>query len=293
MSKFKSKIEDINYQESNSNNEDWWNKNPMTYDWDENLGPISISPEYLKKIDDLFGQGHSLVNNPNWPSGKILEKFIPYQLFENKKILEIGCGAGLVSSHIAKSGAKLTAIDITSNSINFTKKRFKFENLNANIIKMDAENVNFEDNYFDYIVSWGVIHHSGNMKKILSEIYRVLKPGGKAYIMVYNKKSIRYQVYCRIWLGVFKLQYLKKSLEEIAGDITDGYIARHLTIEQFNEISQNFTSKKFSFSDEKTTILKYLFGIGFVFRYFSIITRPIEIFLAKRWGWYLEVELKK
>lgn len=293
MNKFKSKIEDINFKEDNSNNESWWNKNPMIYDWDEELGPISMSSDYFKKIDNIFGHGHSLINNPRWPSGKILENFITYEFFNDSKVLEIGCGAGLVSSHIAKSGAKLTAIDITTKSIELTKKRFEIEGLEADIIKMDAERIEFDDDYFDYIVSWGVIHHSGNMKKILAEINRVLKPGGKAYIMVYNRNSIRYHVYCRIWHGVFKLKLLTKSVDEIAGDITDGYIARHLTKRQFDAITSEFKYKKYSYSDEKTTILKYLFGIGFIFKYFFYITRPIEVFLAKKWGWYLEVVLEK
>ena len=59
--------------------------------------------------------------------------------------------------------------------------------------------------------------------------YRVLKPGGKAFIMVYNKNSIRYKIYVRFWLGIMKFKYLKLTTDQIAGTITDGYIARHLT----------------------------------------------------------------
>ena len=107
--------------------------------------------------------------NPKWPDGKILENFIPYGLFKDKKVLELGCGAGLVSSHIAKSGANLNSIDLTDNAIKLTKKRFEILKLDSNIEQMDGENLSFADNTFDFVVSWGVIHHSGNMKKILDD----------------------------------------------------------------------------------------------------------------------------
>lgn len=291
--KFNSKIINSTDSLSNSENQGWWEDNPMTYDWDKSLGDVTLDKDYYYDIDNIFGDGHRLINNPDWPNGNILENFIPYQSFTGKKVLEIGCGAGLVSSHIARSGAKLTAIDITKNAIEMTKKRFQLYKLNGDIIKMNAEEMEFNDQTFDYVVTWGVIHHSGNMQSILDEIYRVLKPGGKAFIMVYNKNSLRYQVYVKFWLGVMKMKRLKASVPEIAGSITDGYIARHLKRKDFNEMASKFSEIKITFSDEKTTILKYLFGVGRVFSRLYFITIGFERFLAKRWGWYLEAVVKK
>jgi len=290
---FDSKVINAKDSLSNSDNQDWWENNPMTYDWDKSLGDVKLDKGYYDDIDNIFGEGHSLVNNPDWPNGKILENFIPYKLFYEKKVLEIGCGAGLVSSHIAKSGANLTAIDITENAINMTKKRFQLSGLNASIIRMNAEKMEFEDQTFDYVVTWGVIHHSGNMQSILDEIYRVLKPSGQAFIMVYNKNSLRYQIYVKFWLGIMMMKRLKTSVPEIAGSITDGFIARHLTKNEFKEMTSKFSEVKITFSDEKTTILKYLFGIGRVFKKLYFFTHRFEKFLAKRWGWYLEAVIKK
>jgi len=291
--KFNSKIINSKDSLSNSENQGWWEDNPMTYDWDKSLGDVTLDKDYYHDIDNIFGDGHSLVNNPDWPNGNILDNFIPYQSFNGKKVLEIGCGAGLVSSHIARSGAKLTAIDITKNAIEMTKKRFQLFKLNGDIIKMNAEEMEFNDQTFDYVVTWGVIHHSGNMQSILDEIHRVLKPGGEAFIMVYNKNSLRYQVYVKFWLGIMKMKRLKASVPEIAGSITDGYIARHLKKEDFNQMASKYSEIKITFSDEKTTILKYLFGVGRIFSKLYFITSGFEKFLAKRWGWYLEAVVKK
>ncbi len=89
MTKFKSKILLGKDSESNDNNQSWWENNPMTYDWEKTLGELEYSEEYFKSIDEIFGQGHSLLGNPSWPEGRVLEKFIPYESFAGKNVLEI------------------------------------------------------------------------------------------------------------------------------------------------------------------------------------------------------------
>ena len=293
MTEFNAKLLRPSESLENSGNKDWWENNPMTYDWEKGLGEPALTPEYFRAIDQIFGEGHSLINNPAWPAGGILEKFLPYEKFAGRDVLEIGCGAGLVSSHIARAGAKLHAVDLTSRAIEITGKRFELAGLSGDIRQMDAEKLEYPDNSMDFVVSWGVIHHSGNMAEVLGQIHRVLRPGGRAYVMVYNRRSLRYQVYCRLWLGVAKMKLLRMTLEQVAGSITDGHIARHLNSEEFDRLAARFSSVSYTFSDEKTTILKYLFGIGAPFRPLHQLTRPFERWLASRWGWYLEVVLDK
>ena len=63
-----------------------------------------------------------------------------------------------------------TGIDITKRAVDITKKRFEIRNLSGKIIEADAESMPFENESFDYVWSWGVIHHSKNTEKIISEI---------------------------------------------------------------------------------------------------------------------------
>ena len=294
MQKFSAKLPKGRSKDNNTKNMEWWNDNPMIYDWDGDFGDLRMTEEYFEKIDQLFGEGHSLCNNESWPEGFILENFIPYHLLDGKDVLEIGCGAGLITSHLAKCGAKLTAIDLTKNAVSMARKRFELEKLNADILQMDAEKLDFIDNSLDYIISWGVIHHSGDMQAIISEIRRTLRPGGKAFIMVYNKNSLRYHVFCRFWLGVVRLRFLRQNLQEIVGSITDGYIARHLTKIEFRDIVSGFSLSKFTYSDEITTISYYLLGpFRRLLKPFPHLTRRIEKWLAKRWGWYMQIVLTK
>jgi len=77
----------------------------------------------------------------------------------------------------------------------------------------DAENLPFIGNSFDAVYSWGVIHHSPDTSKAVEEIYRVLKPGGIAKIMIYHKNSI---IGFMLWnrYGLFRLKPFM-SLEKI------------------------------------------------------------------------------
>lgn len=94
----------------------------------------------------------------------------------NKKVLMIGCGTGEESILLKEFGAKdITGIDLSKKSIALAKQTYsdiKFE-------IGDMNNLNFEDESFDFVYSSLVIHYSNKPKKVYNEIYRVLKKDGK------------------------------------------------------------------------------------------------------------------
>jgi len=280
----------------NESNRQWWENNPMTYDWNNQLEGMAKGKEYFEAIDNKFGEAQKLLNNPRWPNGYILENFIPYNQVKGKKVLEIGCGAGLVSAHLAQAGADLYAIDLTQKAIELTRARFSLYGLSGNISQMDAEQIDFPDNFFDYIVSWGVIHHSGDMNRIIENIHRCLVPGGKCYLMVYNKNSLRYYVWAGFWRGVVMGKFLKYNLREINGAITDGYYARHLTIKEMRDMAAEFSSIQFSFSEQTGMALRLLLPdpLHYVLNIFTKSGKiKVEKYLAERFGWFMHVVLQK
>ena len=132
-------------------------------------------------------------------------KFAEFNRFKDLKTLEIGVGLGSDHMMLAQNGAVLTGIDLTDRAIEHTKRRFELLNLTSNLLVADAEKLPFSDNEFDAIYSWGVIHHSPNMELAISEIYRVLKKGGSAKIMIYHKYSlVGYMLWIRYGLFKFK-----------------------------------------------------------------------------------------
>ena len=99
-----------------------------------------------------------------------------------KRVLEIGPGAGGHSALFAKYGARMTSVDLTHQRALATQKKFKLLGDMANecaAFQGDAENLPFHDDYFDIVYSNGVLHHTVDTERAFSEVYRVLKPGGK------------------------------------------------------------------------------------------------------------------
>jgi ubiquinone/menaquinone biosynthesis C-methylase UbiE len=92
----------------------------------------------------------------------------------------------------AEHEAQVTAVDLNPTSVSQTKRRFELFGLYGNISLMDGNSLTFPDAEFDYVYSWGVLHHSPNLDRSLAEMMRVLKPGGEFGLMLYNRQSILY-----------------------------------------------------------------------------------------------------
>ena len=119
-----------------------------------------------------------------------IQDFADFESYKGKKVLEIGLGLGADHQKYAEAGANLTGIDLTQRAADFTKSRLNCFGLSSKISVGDAENLEFPDEVFDLVYSWGVIHHSPDTIKFVEEIWRVLVPGAEAKIMIYHKWSI-------------------------------------------------------------------------------------------------------
>jgi ubiquinone/menaquinone biosynthesis C-methylase UbiE len=131
-----------------------------------------------------------------YSSQPFMTDVVGFDRFAGKKVLEVGCGLGTDLLQFARNRAVVTGIDLTPKSIELVKKRFAMENLSVDARVADAEALPFEDDSFDVVYSFGVLHHTPNTQKAIDEVRRVLKPGGKLIIMLYNRTSLH------VWLGV-------------------------------------------------------------------------------------------
>jgi SAM-dependent methyltransferase len=114
---------------------------------------------------------------------------VALEALSNYVALNIGCGAGDEAIILASLGANCIAMDITAPAAEATDSLLRL--LDAGMgIQGDARFLPFEDNSIDLVYSSGVLHHSPDISKSIEEIRRVLKPGGRAYIMLYATWSI-------------------------------------------------------------------------------------------------------
>jgi len=225
-------------------NRAWWEKRPMRYDWRDDIEAVEFSRDYYRQIDDRFLQ--ALQRFLPWKE-KPFDDIIDFAALKNKDVLEIGVGCGSHAQLLASNARSFVGIDLTDFAQKCTDTRMKMFGVDATIMRMDAEQMKFADNSFDFIWSWGVVHHSANSRRILEEMKRVLRPGGTAITMVYHRNFWNYYIVSGLFRGVFGGEFTRtRSLNEILQKQTDGALARHYTESEWAELVSDLFDVKWS-----------------------------------------------
>lgn len=119
-----------------------------------------------------------------------IEEFAGFSGAQGRRVLEIGVGLGADHQRFAQASADLYGIDLTARAIEHTHARLASFGLSSRLSVGDAEQLDFPDGHFDVVYSWGVLHHSPDTPKAVSEVHRVLKKGGEARVMIYHRRSL-------------------------------------------------------------------------------------------------------
>jgi ubiquinone/menaquinone biosynthesis C-methylase UbiE len=129
----------------------------------------------MVKIEKWF------VNKPQHARQAInrAEKLLHFiNMKEKQNFLEVGCGSGAVSKHVAKKYLlNVTGVDIDPEQIKLAQESMG-DIPNIHFLEVGATKLPFQDNDFDIVLSFGVMHHIPNWLDALKEIRRVLKPKG-------------------------------------------------------------------------------------------------------------------
>ncbi len=223
-------------EEWQSANRAWWEKNPMRYDWTSSIEVPEFSQEFYKEIDKRFFRNAAeyLDHRFHLP----FDEYISFESLKDKDILEIGVGNGSHAQLLARHGQSFEGIDLTEYSVRSVLRRFALFGISGKVKQMDAESLQFQNQSFDFVWSWGVIHHSSNTPRILEEIYRVLRPNGRAVIMVYHRGWWNY--YTTGFLRAFMRGDLFRgiSIHESKQSYTDGALARYYGTRDFTALAQ-------------------------------------------------------
>mgnify|MGYP000959961695 CR=1 FL=1 len=116
---------------------------------------------------------------------------IPLREMAKKNVLEVGLGFGSVSQKIAESGANYSGLDIASKASWMANHRLALQGLNGKAVVGSVLDAPFPDGSFDYIVTIGCLHHTGDLQKAIDECYRMLRDGGTLVLMLYYAYSAR------------------------------------------------------------------------------------------------------
>ncbi|MFC1514700.1 class I SAM-dependent methyltransferase [Candidatus Omnitrophota bacterium] len=99
-------------------------------------------------------------------------------LAKGKRTLECGCGSAEVSRHLAKNGYDATMLDISRDGLKIAEMKFAQYGLKGTFVMGNVKKIGFADNSFDIVMSFGILEHFEDVRPVIKEMVRVLKPGG-------------------------------------------------------------------------------------------------------------------
>ena len=144
------------------------------------LGIRDHSPESQRIFDDWFFDFYPY-----------LIPFLKESLTNKETILEVGLGFGSVSTILASTKNSYTGLDIAASAVAMCNSRLQQIGKPLNSVHGDALSTSFPDMNFDAVVAIGSLHHTGDFDRAISEMSRVVKPGGVVCGMVYSLFSLR------------------------------------------------------------------------------------------------------
>ena len=162
--------------------------------WDElcgtalarSLGITEVTPESLRRFDEAYLSFYPY-----------LSRYIDRDRLRGKRVLEIGLGYGTLGQCLAERDCDYHGVDIAPAAVAMMEQRLVWLGRQAQgkVVEGSALALPFPENAFDYVYSIGCLHHTGDLARSVSEVHRVLRPGGSAIVMVYHRYSFRRMVH--------------------------------------------------------------------------------------------------
>jgi ubiquinone/menaquinone biosynthesis C-methylase UbiE len=240
----------------------------ITAYWDEHIHDLAITthlvgaPGFFRQLDEYR------YNKLNY-----LPRLVDFPAYQGKELLEVGCGAGIDLVRFARAGAKVTGIDLSRIAIELAHQNIEQNGLSAGLCVMNGEAMQFPDNSFDVVYAHGVLQYTADTGKMIAEIHRVLRPGGEAIVMVYNRNS---------WLN------LMRKVTKVPLEHEDAPVLRKFSIDELGQFLKGF--KKYRIIPERFPVKTRLHS-GWKARLFNdVFVSTFNLMpkaLVRPLGWHL------
>jgi SAM-dependent methyltransferase len=157
-----------------------------------------------------------------------LPRLVDFAAYRDHEVLEVGCGIGTDLVRFARGGARVTGVDLSKTAIDLARRNFELHDLQPHDLRVaNAEALPFPDAHFDLVYGHGVVQYTADPARLVRECARVLRPGGTAIFMVYNRVS---------WLNALS-KVMKVPLEH-----EDAPVLRKFSIGEFKALLAPFPS---------------------------------------------------
>ena len=236
--------------------------------WDEHIHDLSITtypvgtPEFFRQLKEY-----------RYEKLNYLPRLVQFSAHKGMNVLEVGCGAGIDLVRFADGGAKVAGIDLSMTAIDLACKNFEQSGQNANLSVMNGECMQFADNTFDVVYAHGVLQYTADSAKMIEEIHRVLRPGGEAVLMVYNKYS---------WLNLMRM------VTRVPLEHEDAPVMKKFSVSELKQLLYPF--QEYRIIPERFPIKTKLHS-GWKARLFNNVFVGVFNLMPKPWirpfGWHL------
>jgi 2-polyprenyl-3-methyl-5-hydroxy-6-metoxy-1,4-benzoquinol methylase len=192
----------------------------ITAYWDSHIHDLAIvtnpvgTPGFFRQLDEY-----------RYDKLNYLPRLVDFDSYRGKTLLEIGCGAGVDLVRFARAGAVVTGVDLSRTAIDLARQNISQNGLDANLQIMNGEALQFADDSFDVVYAHGVLQYTADTGKMVAEIHRVLRPGGEAILMVYNRIS---------WLN------LMRKITKVPLEHEDAPVLKKFSIAEFKQLLKPF-----------------------------------------------------
>ena len=236
--------------------------------WNHRIHDLEISshppgsPGFFADLDEYhFDKLHHLLT------------LVDFNGFAGRRVLDVGCGAGVDLVRFVRGGAAATGVDIADSAVGLARENLRHQSLSAPLCVGDGERLPFAEDTFDFVYAHGVVQYTSGDQALVDECRRVLKPGGTAFFQVYNRIS---------WLNALS-RVMKVGLEH-----QDAPVIRKYSPAEFRGLLDRFSDVRLVY--ERFPVKSRLHGgwkgtlyNGVFVGTFNAIPRP----LVRRFGWHL------
>lgn len=263
------------------------------------------TPEFFAAVDAY-----------RWELEPHIPAFAGFASCRGLRVLELGCGMATDGARFARGGADYTGMDFSPTALQLARRRFEIEGLPGRFIEGDIAEIPFEDGSFDLVYSFGVIHHLAETERVVAEAHRVLRPGGRARVMVYHRHSINHHlsimVVRRLLAGALLIPGALPRIARLTGEsepvlaahraLLDehglGYLRRELFLSNNTDGPGNPLSKVYS-REEARRLFSAFAHVATAVRFLNLRSypggrrltdTPLGASLARRAGWHLLIE---
>lgn len=114
------------------------------------------------------------------------ELFDHIEFAQGMRVLDLGGGPGIYSEAVSRTGAEVALLDSSTEMLEMASRK----NPRVSLIQAQAHQIPFDDGYFDVVLCMDALHHFQYRERVLREMARVLKKGGRVYIQEFDGERI-------------------------------------------------------------------------------------------------------